>query len=333
VTPDGFATGGTNASSQIERDRRRRIHTWPMIEKLLAAARAAGLQPAAGDAAIDESGADFLVLHAIDGRGDRWIARAPRRSDVLGRAAGEKRILELVRSRVPVAVPEWRVYSEELIAYPRLAGAPAATVDMARGGYVWRFEANSPPADFLSTLARALAALHGIDQAAAAEAGVRVMDPAAERQAHADRMNRARDLLPVRESVWRQWQDWLDDDSYWPPHSVFLHGDLHPPHILVDDEHRVIGLLDWTEAHVGDPATDFAILYATIGKSPLRSLLNEYAAAGGRTWPRMPEHIALSWSAYPGVLADFAVQSGEEFPLQLARQLLEESARGLSDGK
>ncbi|WP_397327110.1 phosphotransferase [Paenibacillus oceani] len=51
------------------------------------------------------------------------------------------------------------------------------------------------------------------------------------------------------------------------------HGDLHPPHILVDETQRVTGLIDWTEAEVADPGKDFVIYYALFGEEGLRDLL------------------------------------------------------------
>jgi macrolide phosphotransferase len=76
-----------------------------------------------------------------------------------------------------------------------------------------------------------------------------------------------------------------------------VHGDLHPAHVLVDSGNRVAGLLDWTEAHIGDAATDFALLFATLGHRLLAALLKRYQKAGGRLWPRMHDHIAEIWSA------------------------------------
>jgi aminoglycoside phosphotransferase (APT) family kinase protein len=90
---------------------------------------------------------------------------------------------------------------------------------------------------------------------------------------------------------------WLAGDSYWPPHSVLVHGDLHPPHILIDRENRVTGLADWTEAHVGDPAVDFALQFAASGQRPLAALLERYKETRGAVWPRMNDHVVEMWSA------------------------------------
>jgi macrolide phosphotransferase len=63
-------------------------------------------------------------------------------------------------------------------------------------------------------------------------------------------------IFGVSQAFWERWQSWLADDSFWSNHSAFVHGDLHPGHIVDDPERCVTGLLDWTEAEVADPATD-----------------------------------------------------------------------------
>jgi macrolide phosphotransferase len=297
---------------------------------LLAIAREHGLRLTPERQELDETGADFIVMHAVDEQGVPWVVRAPRRADVLARAATERRALELVRARLPVAVPEWRVFTPQLIAYPRLHGNPAAVVDMTAGGYVWRFDETAPPTAFLDALGDGLAALHRVEHADATAAGLPVRSPAAVRAMFADRMDRSRAVLDVPEIVWRRWQRWITDDTYWPEHSVLVHGDLHPAHVLIDDEHRVTGLLDWTEAHVGDPATDFALLFATLGDHPTATLLARYRTSGGLAWARMHDHIVETWSAYPVIIADFAMSSGEEAPRQLGQALVDANARQLA---
>jgi macrolide phosphotransferase len=301
------------------------------IGDLLRAAGETGLRLDPGTASLDESGADFLVAHGRDGEGTPWIVRAPRRPDVMARAAGERRALALVRPRLPVAVPDWRIATAEIIAYPRLAGEPAAVVDPAAGGYVWRFDPTDPPEAFTSSLAAVLAALHRIDPAEAAAAGLRVRRPDDIRADLAEEMERAREILDIPDVLWARWHRWLADDDYWPRVSTVVHGDLHPPHILVDEAHRVVGLLDWTEAHVADPAMDFTLQFGAMGPKALDALLAGYQQAGGAIGARMREHVVESWLAYPATIASFARVTGEESHRQLAQHLVEASAAQLAN--
>jgi macrolide phosphotransferase len=130
----------------------------------------------------------------------------------------------------------------------------------------------------------------------------------------------------VPQAVWDRWQRWLADETFWPEGSVLIHGDLHPAHILVKPDNRVTGLLDWTEAHVGDAATDFILQFATLGYGWLRTVLELYGQAGGRVWPRMHDHIVEMWSAYASVVADFARITGIDAHRALGQSLVDAAA-------
>jgi aminoglycoside 2''-phosphotransferase len=57
-----------------------------------------------------------------------------------------------------------------------------------------------------------------------------------------------------------------------------VHNDLWPEHILVDARSGVAnGIIDWGDALIGDPAIDFACLYAWQGESWLKEVLTHYA--------------------------------------------------------
>jgi macrolide phosphotransferase len=274
------------------------------------------------DGALDLSGADFVVLHANDESGQKWIVRSPRRADVFARAETERVALSLVRPKLSVRVPDPRVFSPELIAYPRMDGEPAAIVDLEAGGYVWRFDEKDPPRAFIESLATALAQLHAIDR----DQRLREKSSAEIRATYRAQMDRARGALKIPEAICSRWQAWLEDERSWPSHSVLVHGDLHPAHVLLDGAHRVIGVLDWTEAHFGDPATDFALFFATLGERTLDALLEHYERAGGQRWPAMAKHVASMWSAYPVVIAQFAIDTAQEGPLSLAQTLIDAQA-------
>ncbi|QDL09202.1 hypothetical protein DP113_15945 [Brasilonema octagenarum UFV-E1] len=290
--------------------------------EFLAVAQKHGLRLNAENVELNASGVDFLVAFATDEDGIPWVLRAPRRSDVIERAANENRVLNLLRKHLPVAVPEWRVNTEDLIAYPRLAGTPAATVNPVAKNYDWYIDQQSPSVTFVDSLAGAIAGLHTIDHDAACEAGVRVLQPVEVRQSLAKKMDQAKPLLRVSDLVWQRWQNWLADDTYWPKHSALIHGDLHPGHMLVDQDHRVTGLIDWTEAEVADPATDFAAYYAIFGESALADLLQRYQDAGGRVWPRMQDHIVELYCACPVAIAMFVLLTGDDTYLEPAQMML-----------
>ncbi|WP_410768921.1 macrolide 2'-phosphotransferase [Fontibacillus sp. BL9] len=274
------------------------------------------------DVEINESGMDFVVAFAKEEDGTPWVLRKPRRSDVWERAENERKVLNFICGKLAVSVPEWRIATPELIAYPLLSGNPVAVVDPAAGGYAWTFEQAALSDAFFDSLAEALAGLHGLDLDSAAKAGLRIKNPYEARQSFESNIREISEVFEIPEKLKRRWEKWLATDSYWPDHSVLIHGDLHPPHILVDETQRVTGMIDWTEAEFADPGKDFVIFYALFGQDGLRDLLRRYERFGGTVWPRMHEHVAEQWAAYPALVAKFALTTGAESDKEMARGML-----------
>lgn len=275
----------------------------------------------AGEVETSELGLDFRAAFADDESGAAWVLRIPRRPDVWPRAENEARVLGLLKGRLPVEVPDWRIFTPDLIAYPRLAGTTAVTVEPETGTPTWNIDKDS--ATFVASLARTLAALHAVDPAEAAQAGLKVSSPEAARRAFADDLDRVKREIGVGESLWNRWRAWLDDDAAWPPFTTLVHGDLHVGHVLVDETSRATGVLDWTEAEVSDPSIDFIFHLMGFGESGLDRLLAAYEQAGGRTWPGLRAQARERLAAFPIKYALFALLSGQPEQLAAARTLLE----------
>jgi macrolide phosphotransferase len=291
-------------------------------EKIIELAGEHGLTLDANSIQFDESGADFQVAFGNDQNGEPWVLRIPRRESVIEVASHEKKIVNFLNGKVHFQVPCWEISSSTLIAYPMLEGKPAATIDPNEKAYVWYIDEKNPANRFFDSLAKVMVELHKVDHQQAHEAGIKVSEPREIRESLAKQMDGVKKDFAINEKLWERWQNWLSDDSYWPQHSVFVHGDLHPGHILVNEDHVVTGLLDWTEAKVSDPATDFVLFCAVFGRDKLESFVKKYEAAGGRTWPRMVEHIVERHAAYPVLLAQFALITGEKEYIEMAKQAL-----------
>lgn len=70
----------------------------------------AGHEP--GSVRFEEAGLDYRVAFAVRlGTGERWVLRIPRRPDVSAKVAQERAILDLVRPRLSVRVPDWRIHA------------------------------------------------------------------------------------------------------------------------------------------------------------------------------------------------------------------------------
>lgn len=291
-------------------------------EQVIEMAKKHGLMLKEDSLKRNESGLDFQVVFAQDLEGEKWVLRFPRREDVIPTAKKEKKILDLVGSKISVQSPKWTIFSEELIAYKLLGGVPAGTIDPEAKAYVWEIDEKNVPDRFHETLARAMVSLHSINHEEAKQAGLTVKAPEELRSSMQVRMDKVKAEYGVSNELWDRWQKWLANDSLWPKQTAVIHGDLHAGHILVDEKARVTGFIDWTEARVDDPSNDFTVHLATFGEDALKKLIEEYERAGGYVWPSMFEHILELFSAYPIGIAEFAMKSGLSEYEEMAKQTL-----------
>lgn len=273
---------------------------------------------------FNESGLDFQVVFALDESGVDWVLRLPRREDVMPRTRVEKQALDLVNQYVKYfQAPNWIIYTDELIAYKKLDGVPAGTIDHNIGNYVWEIDINNVPPSFHMSLGRVLAELHSIPSDKATEFGLIVQTPEEARKSMKQRMNDVKTKFGVGEKLWNRWQSWVNDDEMWPKKTGLIHGDVHAGHTMIDKEANVTGLIDWTEAKVTDISNDFVFNYKAFGEEGLEALIIAYKEAGGYYWPKMKEHIIELVAAYPVSIAEFAIESGVEEYVQMAKKALE----------
>lgn len=273
---------------------------------------------------FNESGLDFQVVFALDESGVDWVLRLPRREDVMPRTRVEKQALDLVNQYIKYfQAPNWIIYTDELIAYKKLDGVPAGTIDHNIGNYVWEIDINNVPPSFHMSLGRVLAELHSIPSDKATEFGLIVQTPEEARKSMKQRMNDVKTKFGVGEKLWNRWQSWVNDDEMWPKKTGMIHGDVHAGHTMIDKEANVTGLIDWTEAKVTDISNDFVFNYKAFGEEGLEALIIAYKEAGGYYWPKMKEHIIELVAAYPVSIAEFAIVSGVEEYVQMAKKALE----------
>ncbi|MBS4539447.1 Mph(B) family macrolide 2'-phosphotransferase [Clostridium sp. D2Q-11] len=273
---------------------------------------------------FNESGLDFQVVFAQDESGIDWALRLPRREDVMPRTKIEKQALDLVNQYAKsFQAPNWIIYTDELIAYKKLDGVPAGTIDHNIGNYVWKIDINNVPKSFHKSLGRVLAELHSIPGDKAAEFGLVVQTPEEARISMKQRMDDVRTKFGVGENLWKRWQTWINDDEMWPKKTGLIHGDVHAGHTMIDKEANVTGLIDWTEAKVTDISNDFVFNYKAFGEEGLEALIIAYKEAGGYYWPKMKEHIIELVAVYPVSVAEFAIVSGVEEYVHMAKKVLE----------
>ncbi|GGZ05249.1 Mph(A) family macrolide 2'-phosphotransferase [Streptomyces geysiriensis] len=295
--PDADATAppGTDASTPPGTDTATHPDT-DTAELAAYASRRLGVELVPESARADDSGWDFRVVHIRATDGTHWILRRPRRPEASAQLAVEGAVLAAVRGRIAVPVPDWRLHTPELVAYPRLPGVAAGSEDPDTLVYDWAMDPLARPDRYLEPLARCLVTVHSTPLDDTWELpGAHPADPVTVRSRIADKLTRARAELELPDHQVARWRKWLDDDCLWPDRLVLVHGDVHPGHTLVESRPSgppaLSGLLDWANAGVGDPAADFVDMLYAGGTDVLDRLLDAYRTAGGEVRDGMRAHV------------------------------------------
>ena len=210
--------------------------------------------------------------------GDRLLARLPRRALGAEIIKNEQRWLPWLAARLPLSIPypertgvpaHGYPYSWSVVPY--LPGVPAA-------------EAGSfDPAGAAAAVGGFLGALHvpaPADAPANPFRGVPLAERAGSFAANLTLLTGQADHDQVdRDAVLRVWDAALAAPGYDGP-PVWLHGDLHPANVLVNDGH-VSGVIDFGDITAGDPASDLSVAWMLLPLDCHAGLWSAYQAAGG----------------------------------------------------
>lgn len=215
---------------------------------------------------IVEDGWDSLVVE-ID---EQWVFRFPRRPEVEGWVEREIRLLPILAETLPVAVPRFELVARNgvvCVGYRRITGSPASSgISELAGRDVGSF----------------LTALHRSPLEPARAIGVPFFDPAAWREHFAslgdDFRRRVYPLLrsgecQQAETVFARIHE-LDFEP------ALIHGDLGPAHILCQDG-RLNGVIDWSDARIGDPALDLAWCLNGVAAEVAEAVAQTYVVDAG----------------------------------------------------
>ncbi|MDQ8005913.1 MAG: Mph(E)/Mph(G) family macrolide 2'-phosphotransferase [Pedobacter sp.] len=259
---------------------------------------------------FNEMGIDFKVGFATDLDGNQWLLRIPRRDNLGEQIATEKRILDLVSKHLSVEVPNWKIATEKLVAYPLLNGKPTLTFDAKTYEVTWNMNKNNP--NYVSSLAKVLVQLHSIPESQAAQNNLKVMKPIDLRSEIADRLQLVKSELGISKELENRYQKWLDNDLLWPNFTRFIHGDLYAGHVITNGEGNVTGLIDWSTAQVSDISQDFSGHVSIFGEDSLKKLILEYQTQGGQVWDKLFEQTLERAAAAPLAYGFFAIETQDE---------------------
>ncbi|HEX5220869.1 MAG TPA: aminoglycoside phosphotransferase family protein [Verrucomicrobiae bacterium] len=232
-----------------------------------------------------------LPLQAVDAGwdnamfrlGDQLAVRLPRRAAVARLIIHEQQWLPELSKRLSLPVPAPYRIGRPGLGYPCswsvtswLSGLPA--------------DLRAPDASQAASLGRFLRSLHLPAPAEAPPNPVRGV-PLAQRAAVVEaRMQRlaGRSAL-ITEPIMRLWKKALSSPVDRAP--TWLHGDLHPRNVLVQDG-AITGVIDWGDLTAGDCATDLASLWMLFTEAAAQQ---EALAAYGNP-SEATVHRAIGWA-------------------------------------
>lgn len=202
------------------------------------------------------------------------VERAARRPEVESPLRRETVLLPWLARRLPLPVPEPWVAGEHplRIRHELLVGAPCPGTDEEHGRAMGAF----------------LRELHAVPVADAQRLGVPLWSLS-------DTWPRfAAEVLPRLPMHSRATGAALLDRCASAPKSALVHADLGPEHIRVAG-HQVTGVIDWTDACIGDPAIDLAWLLFGTGRVVSTAVAETYLGGGALRSRACDWHLLGPW--------------------------------------
>lgn len=238
---------------------------------------------------------------------DRWVVRFPRRTSAVELLETELRVLPRLAGRLPLAVPAPAFVGAgspdhpwPFAGYPLIPGRTACVA------------APPPPArraagPILGAFLKALHALPHHDLELPGDTLGRLrLD--ARRSELVERLGVLADRRLIDDPApWLTAFDAAAPDPPAPRSECLVHGDLYARHLVMDDDHRITGVIDWGDVHRGDPAVDLMVAYAFLPANARAGFFSAYGPVD-ETTARAARRRALFHSA---AVAWYGAESGD----------------------
>jgi aminoglycoside phosphotransferase (APT) family kinase protein len=187
-----------------------------------------------------------------------WVFRFPHEPDYAEHLRNETKILTQIRSAVAVTIPEYSLITPDgsFAGYKIISGEPLTPSMLAAFTATDRASLVQQLAGFLSTL-------HTLSPQ---QLNYELVPPSDMADYHADLTHQVpiylRNTMTVAdfesvEGILAETKPLLTSEHP----KVFLHGDLYHSHLLWDAPSSRLGVIDFSDMNIGDPAFDFAELY------------------------------------------------------------------------
>ncbi|MFC2038041.1 phosphotransferase family protein [Chloroflexota bacterium] len=192
----------------------------------------------------------------------------------------ERQVCNGLGPSLPIAIPRYDYFSEScplfdrpVAGYPRLPGVALqdCTLDGAAQG-----KAAEQLGGFLSTL-HSLPVEGFWANLLPSPTPIQLRDR--QRALYAEVQRYAFPSLSAQKRAWIEtlFEPFLAEEANWQFETALVHGDLDSSNILYDPmQHSIVGILDFEETSLGDPAWDFCVLLAEYGSDFLQDMLAAY---------------------------------------------------------
>lgn len=204
--------------------------------------------------------------------GAQWIFRFPHTVDKKLRQDKESYILPMLELALATAIPHISYASNstdvvDYTGYLMLAGDPINLTQLNNSEQV------------AQQLGKVLTDLHSFPWEKLNASIVHICDTRARWK---DLFSIASRAFPLMSSQTRSWsvdlfESFLSDPSNFQFKPCLIHGDLGSRHIICDyPRNQMVGIIDFEDTHVGDPAYDFAQLHREFGSAFIDQILKYY---------------------------------------------------------
>ena len=209
-----------------------------------------------------------------------WILRFPRRKAVLSNLKKEARLSSFLiplLEETGVSIPHYSIISPPKdCAFPYSFGAYPMISGISGGTHI------RPATDwsrFARTLGNFLTTLHSIPTSSIRDLGVHERRPLECLQWLDQKADITRFINSIKDEALLSNIQWFQSKPPEPYSGLlrFTHDDLSPEHILINpNDGAITGIIDWEDATIGDPVSDFVTLPFWIGWDNTQRVLDHY---------------------------------------------------------
>lgn len=209
-----------------------------------------------------------------------FIFRFPRRHLALAFVEAEWRLLPKLAGMLPLSipVPRWKGepghnYPWPFLGYRMLPGSTACVANLSEKE---RASLAEPLAFFLKTLhatPKEFISQCPIPADNRSRIHAKVLAPKIEKNLEEMKQLGLIEKVNPVEGTYRE-----------PVATAIVHGDFYVRHLLVDGRRQLIGVIDWGDIHLGDPAIDLSIAHSFLPPEAHAVFRKAYGGVDDETW-------------------------------------------------